>query len=115
MTIKLILCTTPDEKTAQLIASTLVKEKLAACVNIVPGVQSVYMWGGQLQKDDEMVLVIKSRRALLAAIADALKAVHPYDVPELIALPIVAGSLDYLSFVRGGTLGAAAGGAAAPR
>ena len=86
MTIKLVLCTTPDEKTAQLIASTLVKERLAACVNIVKGIESVYEWQGNIETDTECQLIIKTNTQLALQAFDKVCELHPYDVPEWLEL-----------------------------
>ena len=94
------LVTVPNSEVATNLSTGLVRSKTAACVNIVPNVRSVYMWDGELQMDEEQVLIVKSRSELLPSIAAFLKANHPYDVPELIELPIAAGSTDYLSFIR---------------
>eukprot|EP00667_Euglena_gracilis_P013145 EG_transcript_13539 len=87
------------------LARHLVQSKLAACVNVVPGVVSVYEWQGKLEEDNELLLVVKTRREHLAAIAAVLKdkRYHPYDTAELVALPIVAGAQDYVEWVRAGT------------
>jgi periplasmic divalent cation tolerance protein len=81
------------------IARALVERRLAACVNVVPGVVSVYRWKGEVCRDQELLLVIKTRRDRLEALRDALVGLHPYDVPELVALPIEAGHEPYLSWV----------------
>jgi len=81
------------------IARALVERRLAACVNVVPGVVSVYRWKGEVCRDQELLLVIKTRRERLDALREALVGLHPYDVPELVALPIVAGHEPYLAWV----------------
>lgn len=92
MTIKLILCTTPDEKTAQLIASALVEEKLAACVNIIKGIESVYKWQGKIEIDMECQLVIKTNTQNVLQAFDRVSELHPYDVPEWLELNAEASS-----------------------
>ena len=92
MTIKLVLCTTPDEKTAQLIASTLVKDKLAACVNIIKGVESVYEWQGQIETATECQLLIKTNTQNVLQAFDKVSELHPYDVPEWLELNAEASS-----------------------
>jgi periplasmic divalent cation tolerance protein len=94
-----VLCTCPDEATAAGIATALLAAELAACVNCVPGIRSIYRWKGQLKDDSEVLLVIKTRAPRYAALEAALRAQHPYDLPEIIALPVVAGSRGYLNWI----------------
>jgi periplasmic divalent cation tolerance protein len=84
---------------AHRIARALVEKGVAACVNILPGVVSVYRWKGQVEQDAELLLVIKTTAARLADLERELRAVHPYEVPELVALPIQAGSEPYLAWL----------------
>lgn len=93
------LVTCPRAAVAKKIAKALVEERLAACVTLVPGVTSVYAWKGALCADAEILLVIKSRADRHAAIARRVKALHPYTVPEIVHLPIAAGSADYLGWI----------------
>lgn len=93
-----ILVTAPSQDHAQAIAKTLVTEKLAACVTMLP-VHSVYSWQGEVQADDEWQLIIKSELSKFAALSTKIQSIHPYDVPEIIALPIVAGSPSYLEWI----------------
>ena len=86
-----ILSTCQDGKEARRIAQRLLEKRLAACVNIVPGVSSMYWWQGKIEESAEYLLVIKSRRDLLPALRDALSEVHSYQVPEVVALSIVDG------------------------
>lgn len=100
MTDKIVLFTTvssPEE--ADRLARTLVERRLAACVNILPQVRSVYRWQGKVEDSPEILLMIKSRRPLFAALAEAVRALHSYEVPELIALPVVDGSAPYLNWI----------------
>ena len=94
-----VLCSCPDEPTAAQIAGQLVAEHLAACVQRLPGVRSVYRWEGAVRDEPEVLLAIKTTESAYQALEMRLKALHPYDVPEIIALPIVAGSGDYLSWI----------------
>jgi periplasmic divalent cation tolerance protein len=94
------LSTAPDGDTAARLASTLVEEHLAACVNQVPDVLSTYRWQGRIQRDAEVLLVIKTTRARLPELEARLRALHPYELPELIAVEIAAGSAAYLDWVR---------------
>jgi len=94
------LTTCPDAATAMRIAEVLVSEKLAACVNHLPGVHSTYVWKGELQRDTEVLLLIKTTQQQLETVAARIEALHPYELPEFIALPVCAGSQRYLDWVR---------------
>ena len=85
---------------AQRIARTLVERRLAACVNVVPGVTSVYAWRGGIETESELLLVIKTRRETLDALRGALLEMHPYEVPELIAVGVEAGNAAYLQWIQ---------------
>jgi periplasmic divalent cation tolerance protein len=85
------------------IADALVTEQLAACVNIVGPIRSHYIWKGELQRDTEHLLVIKSRAERFRALEHRVRELHSYDTPEVIALPITAGSQPYLDFLAAGT------------
>lgn len=98
-----IFCTAPDPASAERIASALVDERLAACVNLVPGLTSVFRWEGQVQREPEVLLMIKTQRGRFDAVAARIKALHPYTVPELIALPIDASTPDYLAWLEENT------------
>ena len=95
----LVLTNCPDEATANTIALALVEEKFAACVNILPRVQSVYRWQGAVESASEIPLLIKSTVGRYAELEAAIRARHPYDVPEIIALPITQGLPAYLNWV----------------
>lgn len=94
-----VLCTVPDENTATRIARALVEGGLAACCNVVPGLRSVYMWKGEVCDDAELLLIIKTRLDRFGELEAAVRDLHPYDVPELIALPVARGSADYLTWM----------------
>ena len=94
-----VLCTCPDDATATRISRDLVESRLAACVNRVPGVRSVYRWEGNLEDQSEVLLLIKTRLACYAELEVRLGTLHPYEVPEIIALPVVAGSESYLGWL----------------
>jgi periplasmic divalent cation tolerance protein len=96
---RLIFCTCPDEATAVRIAESLVDERLAACANLLPGITSIYRWEGQIQRDPEVLLLIKTTRERVAALTERLRALHPYEIPEIIAVPVTEGLPDYLSWV----------------
>jgi periplasmic divalent cation tolerance protein len=98
--IVLVLSNTPDEAVATRIADALVSEGLAACVNVGAPVQSVYRWQGALEKATEIPLTIKTTVAKQAKLIARLIALHPYDVPEAIVVPILGGYAPYLNWVR---------------
>ncbi len=98
-----VLSTAPDAATGERIARTLVEARLAACVNIVTGVVSVYRWQGSVARDPEVLCLIKTRRSLIARLAARLREVHPYEVPEILALRIEAGASPYLDWLRAET------------
>jgi periplasmic divalent cation tolerance protein len=95
-----LLCTCPDSACGEHIAADLLDKRLAACVNLVAGVRSFYRWEDAVQSDPEILLIIKSTAARFNAIESAVMALHPYDVPELIALDITAGSAAYLDWLK---------------
>jgi periplasmic divalent cation tolerance protein len=100
MTDKIVaLCTCASAKEGETIARRLVEKRLAACVNLLPGARSIYHWKGAVEESDEVLLVIKSSRALFNELRAELERVHSYEVPELIALPIVDGSEQYLDWL----------------
>lgn len=93
------LTTCPDEECARSIATTLVTERLAACVNRVPGLRSTYFWDGRLQDDAEVLLIIKTTQAQLALAEARLKTLHPYELPEWLVLRVEDGSRAYLDWL----------------
>ena len=98
MTALLCLTTCPDPDSARRIADALVEERLAACVNVLPAVQSTYRWQGHLERADELLLLIKTTRVRLPALQERIKALHPYELPEVLA--VEAGGLPaYLQWV----------------
>jgi periplasmic divalent cation tolerance protein len=98
-----VLVTTPTPERAAEIARALVSERLAACGNVVPGLRSIYRWEGKVQEDEEALLVLKTTRARFDALRARVLALHPYDVPEVIALPVEAGSAAYLQWIAAET------------
>lgn len=98
--VQLVPCTCPDMATAKHLAGSLVGASLAACVNIVPGLLSVYRWEGEIQQDQEALLLIKTTEERLAQVFAQIEQEHPYDLPEVIAQPISAGLDSYLQWVR---------------
>lgn len=89
----------PDGESAQALARALVEQRLAACVNVLPGVRSVYRWQGVVEQATEVTLLIKTMPARYAALESAIKSAHPYEVPEIMATPVVAGLPVYLDWV----------------
>ena len=98
-----VLVTTPSPERAAEIARALVEERLAACGNVVPGLRSIYRWEGKVHEDAEALLVLKTTRARFEALRDRVLALHPYEVPEVIALPVEAGSARYLAWIASET------------
>jgi periplasmic divalent cation tolerance protein len=94
------LTTVGSAADAERIARALVEGRHAACVNVVPGVVSVYRWKGAVERDDEHLLVIKTRVDRAEALREALVALHPYELPELVVLPVEAGHPPYLAWIR---------------
>jgi periplasmic divalent cation tolerance protein len=98
-----VLVTAGSEEQAAQIAHALVSERLAACANIVSPIRSVYRWNDEVQTDNEHLMIIKTRANLVAAVAARVKELHSYEVPEVIALPIVAGAKPYLDWMFSST------------
>ncbi|KAJ0240122.1 Protein CutA [Hirschfeldia incana] len=98
-----VYVTVPNREAGKKLANSIVQEKLAACVNIVPGIESVYEWEGKVQSDSEELLIIKTRQSLLESLTEHVNANHEYDVPEVIALPITGGSDKYLEWLKNST------------
>ena len=97
--IRVVLVTVPDEKTGLELARTLVGERLAACVNLLPGVRSIYRWQGRIEDDRELLLIIKTGTGALENLTRRVKELHPYEEPEIIFLPVEGGSPGYLDWV----------------
>lgn len=95
--------TAPNEAEAETIARSLVEERLAACVNIVKGIRSLYRWEGKVQDDQEVLMVVKTRQRHLEHLVARVKEIHSYTVPEIIAMPILGGSADYLTWLAEAT------------
>jgi periplasmic divalent cation tolerance protein len=98
-----VLVTTPTPERAADLARALVDERLAACGNVVPGLRSIYRWEGKVQEDAEALLLLKTTRDRFEALRDRVLALHPYQVPEVIALAVDAGSAPYLAWIAGET------------
>jgi periplasmic divalent cation tolerance protein len=101
----LALTTCPDEASARAVATALVRERLAACVNRVGGLRSTYIWDARLQDEGEILLIIKTTAARLDELQARLQALHPYDLPELLAIAVAGGNERYLDWVRMGVAG----------
>ena len=95
----LVLTNVPDEVTAHAIARGVVEGRLAACVNVLPAVRSIYQWEDKVEEAGEVTLLIKSTPGRYAALEAAIREAHPYDVPEIIAVPVTAGLPAYLNWV----------------
>ena len=95
----MVLITTPTDKGEEL-ANFIVENKLGACVNVVSEVSSVYWWKGNIEKDRESLLIVKTTSERFSLLCEKVKSVHPYTVPEIIALPIVSGNEDYLKWIE---------------
>lgn len=98
--LQLVLCTVPDRDSAEQIAETLVSEQLAACVNIIPGIASVYRWKGSVEKGEELLLLIKTGQDVYRSLEQRILALHPYELPEIIAVPIQTGQTDYTEWIK---------------
>ena len=94
-----VLITAGSHEEARMIGDTLISQRKAACVNIIPQINSLFRWEGKIEGDRESLLLVKTRAELFPEIVDAVKSIHSYDVPEIIALPIVEGSQDYLKWI----------------
>ena len=94
-----VLVTVPSTEVAQEIANKLVSDKLAACVNILPRMMSIYTWDGEICEDSEILLIIKTQTNLFETLSAQVQKIHPYEVPEVIALPITTGSEKYLNWI----------------
>ena len=99
----LVFCTCPDEPTAERIAAALVEQRLAACVNRIPGVVSTYRWKGEVQRDSECLLLIKTTIEHFDALRERIVALHPYELPEIVAVDIARGLPPYLDWIASET------------
>lgn len=99
----MIFVTTSNKKEANRIAKSLIAKKLAACVNIIDKIESIFWWQGKTDKAREALLIIKTKRKLINKLIKKVKELHSYDVPEIIALPIIAGNKAYLDWIHEST------------
>lgn len=95
----LVYCTVPNDFSANLIATSLVDEQLAACVNIIDSITSVYRWEGQVQTDKELLLIIKTQKSKFDALKEKILSLHEYSVPEIVAVPVELGHDEYLKWI----------------
>jgi periplasmic divalent cation tolerance protein len=112
--VRVVLCTAPaagngDRQGADDLAAQLVRERLCACVNVVPGVRSFFWWEGRVDQADERLLVIKTTVAALPALRARVQALHPYQVPEFLELPVTGGLPDYLAWLQASVAAPASG------
>jgi periplasmic divalent cation tolerance protein len=98
-----VLVTCPNRRVGQRIGDTLVVERLAACVSVVPGLTSIYHWEGRIKREIQVLLVIKTLRGKLPAVTRRVRALHPDSIPEIIALPLVGGFPPYFAWLREST------------
>lgn len=103
MDIRIVFCTTDSLESAKDIAHTIVEEKLAACVNILPKAVSVYSWKDNIAEDDEFVMIIKTKEELIPELQSRIKELHPYEVPEFISVEVKEGLADYVDWLYAST------------
>ncbi|MCS7244777.1 MAG: divalent-cation tolerance protein CutA [candidate division WOR-3 bacterium] len=94
-----VLCTIPKGKAYE-IARKVIEQRLGACVNIVDNIKSIYWWKGNIEEDSEELIIIKTKREVLEKLTNFIKSIHPYTVPEIIALEIIGGNIDYLNWIE---------------
>jgi periplasmic divalent cation tolerance protein len=97
---QIVFCTCPDEESAEVVANHLVDERLAACVNVMPNLRSVYRWHDEVKSDNEVLLIIKTMTDVYPELEQAIIDHHPYELPEVISVPITDGQTDYLAWIR---------------
>ncbi len=96
---RLVLSTCPDRQNAEAIAAGIVKDGLAACVSIIPGLRSVYMWQGKVENSDEYLLLIKTHAHCYNRLETVIRRCHPYELPEIVSVPIETGLAEYLAWI----------------
>jgi periplasmic divalent cation tolerance protein len=102
-TVMVVMTTLPDAPAAEALAERLLEERLVACANVLPGARSIYRWEGEIRRDQEVVVILKTTRAALPRLRERFPALHPYDVPELVAMDVADGAEAYLDWVRSET------------
>ena len=100
-----VLTTVGSDEDAARLADALVERRLAACVTVVGPVRSTYVWKDELHRDEERLLLVKTRTELVSALGEALRELHPYELPELLVLPVAGGDDRYLAWLSAGTAG----------
>lgn len=101
--VAIVYTTIDNEKDARKIANTLVEEQLVACVNIIPKIESIYRWKGRIEEDSELVLIAKTIDANVKKTIQRIKELHTYELPDIIALPIIGGLKEYLDYINNET------------
>jgi len=101
-----VLVTAPDLKTARALARAALKKRLIACANLIPKIESHYWWRGKIESGAEVLLVLKTQKSKLAALEKLMLALHPYDTPEFVVLPLSAGNKKYLDWLKSNCRGA---------
>ena len=101
--VRVVLCTVPSRDVAERLAHSLLEEKLVACVNVLPGVRSMYRWQGAIEEAGELLLLMKTASDRYDALEERIRELHPYDVPEVLAVDVADGSAGYLAWVLGET------------
>ncbi len=99
----LVLCSCPHAASAQMLSTAILDQRLAACVNQLSGVKSLYRWHDKLEEDDEVLLLIKTRASLYEQLEGLIQSLHPYELPEIIGVPLSVGSRDYLQWIDAAT------------
>jgi periplasmic divalent cation tolerance protein len=100
-----VLVTAPSQAVAEQIVTTIVEERLAACGNIVPGLTSIYRWQEAVERAEELLILFKTTRAMAPRVMARIEALHPYEVPEALVLPVDAGLVPYLAWVTANSNG----------
>ena len=98
-----VFVTVPSQEVAEELGHAVVEEQLVACVNILPAVTSIYRWEGKIAQDDELLMIMKTQTSLVEALTVRVQELHPYDLPEVIALPITGGSESYMKWIKDAT------------
>ena len=98
--VRIVLITAPDREAAATLGRALVEERLAACANLVPQITSIYRWEGAVQEDSEALMIIKTSAGRVAALTERVLELHPYEMPEVLVLPVESGAAAYLDWVR---------------
>lgn len=99
--VRAILLTAPDADTAERVGRMLVEERLAACANVVPGIASVFRWEGAVQREEEVLVIVKTTQERVERVRTRVVELHPYELPEVLVLPVLGGHDPYLDWVRG--------------